>query len=244
MKSLIISDMHGDNPRGIIDYHLSQGVEQLVCLGDYDTPEVLRAIRAIKIPKILIVGNHEFHYVHSYGMTRTSYMKFDAGFYADLWNQNPGEKDFVRKAITHPGQHSGVLVSHKVKDKTIAYVHGSLLEEDTEDPDVTGLVWGRMRKETSIRANFEEMTKRRFDILFRGHDHVASVLSMRRSSDTKRAYVIEHDGYMNDKISLSQGLLHIVNVGSFMNGEYITFDDKTLEVEFHRDVDRFRRQGP
>lgn len=244
MKSLIITDMHGDDPVGLVEYHLARGVEKLVCLGDYDTPEVLRTVREFKIPKLLIVGNHEFHYVHSYGMARTSYMKFNAGFYADLWNQHPAERDFIKRAITHPTQQAGVLVSEKDGNRTIAYVHGSLLEQDTEDKDVTGFVWGRMKKIVSIKKNFAEMHRRKFNILFRGHDHVASVLSRANGDESKNPFIIEKDGYTNDKVLLDPNWLHIVNVGSFMNGEYMTFDDKTQEVEFHRDVYKFRRQGP
>ena len=165
MKNLVITDMHGDNPQGVIEYHLARGVEKLVCLGDYDTPTVLRAIRNLPIPKIMIVGNHEYHYVHEYGLDQTGYMGMDAGGYVELWTRNPIEKEFIREAIRHPTHETGVLVSNKVHNRNIAYVHASLLESDTEDPDVPGFVWGRMKKADSIKRNFAEMDKRQIDIL-------------------------------------------------------------------------------
>ena len=234
--------MHGDDPRAVIEHHLANGVEKLVCLGDYDTPQVLKTIRKLKIPKILIVGNHDFHYVKRYGLTSRD-MKMDAGGYADLWNEHPAEKEFVQKAIAQPNQNAGILVSEKVRKRMLAYVHGSLLGNDTEDPDVPGFVWGRMRNADKIVANFTEMDRLGFEILFRGHDHVSAVFT-RAKSDKENPYIMERDGYMHDRVLLKASGLHIVSVGAFYHGEYAVFDDKKMEVRFHRDVYQFKRQGP
>lgn len=244
MKSLIITDMHGKDPIGLVEYHVAKGVERLVCLGDYDIPQVLEKIRKLNMPKILLVGNHDYHHV-TYRDIKSKLMRLSREEYEDLWDDYPAEKDFIKEAIAKNTQDAGIIVTGKAGKRNLVYVHASLLDWDAEE---TGLphIWGRFVDESKIVENFRAMQKQNYDIMFKGHDHVSRVLT-RAKTDTQENPVVLERGVSfepNPKVLLGINSLHIVSVGAFYQGEYAIFDDKKAEVTFFRDAEEFRRQGP
>jgi len=224
MKYLIVSDMHGESPVDCIQREIKEnGIGKLVCLGDYDTPEVLREIRKIRIPKILTVGNHDLHYVYELGIS-SPIMKLSAPDYADLWNNNPQEKEFIEDAIAGRKKNAGLIVEANQGGRKIAYAHASLVDAGSPDSDVYGYVWQRLYTEEAVVMNFAKMIQENYWILFRGHDMGTSALALNK--DKK----IEYPN--GEKIMLEPEKRYIITTGEFYYGNYVVFDSKEKTIEF------------
>lgn len=237
MKTIFISDMHGQSPAFIVQREMKEsGIEKAVFLGDYDTPEVLREIRKLRLKKVFVVGNHDYHYMFGYGVS-SDMMQASADDYAQLWKRNPRERDFILNAIKRWTKSSGVIVEDKFNGEKAVYAHASLVDIDSCDRDVPDYVWNRIiRSNESMLLNFLRMKEKNYRFFFRGHDHYNVVFS-------------SYDGNLGGSLSssadrqiLETEKRHIISVGSFYYGDYALFDDRTGELEFRNIADRVKEE--
>lgn len=237
MKSLIITDLHHEHPKDLVERALQVGIEKIVCLGDIETPKILRYLLDLKAEKRIIIGDHEFH--HCYAMNiHSQSMRQDCEYYQDLWEDNPQEQDFVKKygkVINKSLQlKKGSKVLDEANGKNLCYVHGSLIERLKENFLLNGIMWGRMARDYSNEfkiANFEIMKKENIFVLFRGHDHCNEIYSVNPENITSGNIKIERGLYGQSRV-LEPKKIHIVSVGALENGHCAIFNEETFEIKF------------
>lgn len=239
MKSLIITDLHHNHPSQLIKKALERGIEKVVCLGDIETPDIMKYLLDLKIKKRIIIGDHEYHHCHGLEIYSNS-MRTDMTCedYTDLWEENPREFEFVRKYSkvknNTAGKNDGLKVIDKTSDGNICYVHGSLIERDPERPNRNGLMWGRLTRDYSDLKkleNFRIMKKEGHSILFRGHDHTEDLYSIDKNCLGK-IYDAECFGLSGESIILDKNKRHIITVGPFEDGRFAVFDEDKWEINF------------
>jgi predicted phosphodiesterase len=237
MKTLIIADMHGKNPAGLVKQEQKESwIDDAVFLGDYDTPGVLRELRKLRIPKKFIVGNHDLHYVYELEIGGPT-MSLSWEEYSKLWDKNPKEKDFIEDSIVGRKKNAGLILEDRLETgKTICYCHGGIVDSGSPESDAPGYVWQRMYSDDNLMMNFLKMIEKNYWVLFRGHDHCSTVSSLRK----KPAKLYTRLG---EKIKLEKSRLHIATVGAFFNGDYALFDSKTGILEYKNTGDGNRLKG-
>jgi len=228
--------MHGLSPVKLVKREIkNNGVEKLVCLGDYDTPEVLRDIRRLKLPKVLIVGNHDFHYVHNLGI-RSENMHGSWEEYVKLWIKNPTEKSFIERAIKgnsikRRNTCSGLVVEDIFDRLKVSYSHASIVDGGSPVSEAPGYVWARFRDSLNILQNFVRMNERNIGIMFRGHDHISYSGGVPINGLTEARNI-------NDLFSMARAVVldknkrYIISVGAFIDAEYALFDTNSMRLEF------------
>ncbi len=235
MKTLLISDMHGKSPSEFIEKQIKEdGIHQLACLGDYDTPQVLQEILGINIPKIILVGNHEWHYVHKYPL-KGSHMNHNLEEYQKMWSggKYPKEREFIQTAIRQikRNRKSGTILEDKVAGRKVAFAHASLVNLQTTHSRADDCVWARMEDPLNAFLNFNEMGEKNYWIFFRGHDHKHNVLSI--ATKNKRYEVEKNDGIpLNGILPLDEDRSYIATIGAFMQGKYAILDSTKKTLEF------------
>lgn len=234
MKIMLMTDMHGENPREAIDREQKDTkLDKIVFLGDYDTPEVVRDLRKIKTKKNFVVGNHELHYIFGLEI-RGTLMKGSWKDYVALWKRNPREYGFMEDLMIYG---NGFILEDILEDKRkIAYCHGGIVDSDSPDSDAPGYVWQRMYSEENLVANFAKMIEKKYCVLFRGHDHCSAVASL----DKKTGKVTTPVG---ERVKLAKNKRHIVSVGAFYHGDYALFDSQTRYVDFKNTEEGHRLKG-
>jgi len=220
-KILLIADMHGENPVGIVKQSREE-VEQVVFLGDYDTPEIVRELRKLRIKKRFIVGNHDLHYVNGLEISGPL-MTMPWQKYVKLWKNNPNEKKFIERAIMGESKNAGLILEDKLEDGIkIAYCHGGIVDNGL---DASRYVWQRMFSEENIMENFSKIIEEDYWILFRAHDHTSAVISL-REKPARLEYPI------GERIKLAKTKRHIVKIGPFYYDNYAIFDSNTGILEY------------
>jgi predicted phosphodiesterase len=238
MKTLLITDMHGRSPVELVRQERKEsGIEQAVFLGDYDTPEVLRDLRRLKIKKKFVIGNHDLHYAYGLEIDGPN-MNMSWREYVRLWNQNPKERDFIKSAVSGERQSSGLILEDIFEKETkIAYCHGGIVNFETLDSTALEYVWQRMHSGETALMNFFRMIEKNYWIMFRGHDHCSAVTSL-----NKKPAKLEYSA--DRKIKLAKNKLHIASIGSFFYGDYAIFDPKTRVLEHKNTMHGNRLRGP
>jgi predicted phosphodiesterase len=236
MKNIIITDMHGEDPSElVIREQRESGIERAIFLGDYDTPKIFEKVRKLKIPKILVAGNHDLHYI--YGLEiGAPYMTQSWQGYVKEWDKFPRQKEFMEKLILGKVPNAGVIVETKSGKRNVVYCHASIVDSGSPDSDAPGYVWQRMHSEENMLLNFLKMMEKNYWVMFRGHDHYSMVSSLRKNPARIETPIKE-------KLRLAKNRLHIVTVGPFLNGDYALFDDKSGYLEFKNTGDGKRLEG-
>lgn len=228
MKSLILSDFHGRCPLKFIKAQRRKGIDRLVSLGDYDDPEILEGILDLDMDKILLVGNHDYNFVNGEVLS-SGYLEKSAQEYFEDWERSPDAKDFVLGLgdvnAKRARKRNGYKVVGRVGDLRAAYIHGSLAKEGDDY-----LVWGRLcEKDWTIRENFRQMQKLRYDVLIRGHDHMAAAISLNKGD---QAYHGEINLESDNPVILSGDKRYILGMGSFVEGDYAVLDDSDMSLKY------------
>ena len=247
MKTLIISDLHGENPSEFISQQIKQGIEKLVALGDYDAPEILEyLLDDLGIPKIILIGNHDYDLARGIHV-ESNFLKAPSQHYIALWRN--GEFSRAREFVLKNGKlrdnkdetMGGLIALEKLNEKKIVYVHASLPSPDKEGKEkIREMLWRRMvDSETSDSddeatfyghfRNFELMARKNYWLMFRGHGHFSGVLSQ-DASDIKGAFKLEEEM----SLKLNESKRYIVNIGSFRLGDYAVFDSETMTIEYKK----------
>jgi len=235
MKSLIVSDLHGSfNPSWIKDAK-EAGIERLVCLGDYDKPEVLRQILNLKIKKIVIIGNHDYHLCRGINLISPELDK-NINYY-DIWEDTPESKLVIDasfgKSVRKKGLRVGIKICESINRKKVVYVHGGLYSSFPEiKNDLDPYLWARLLHhpyESNILPNFLRMTKENIDIMFRGHDHRQAVLSWSKKDLFPMRMA---DSHLYEGIKFERGKKYIVSLGKLNNVSYAVYDSSKQGVKF------------
>lgn len=236
MKSLIISDLHSvpeESMMNLISCARKKNIERVVCLGDFDEPGLLRRLLDLEMKKIIVIGNHDVALTTEENIRSPDIS--DPEKYWDAWEDSVREYSFVHKARTygfdrmHPD--FGVRVEEKVGMQKVCYVHGSLYSDDTcwgLQPFIRGRMLSMGEGFESVRekreANFRVMKKKKYWVLFRGHDHNLEVISQNSK------------GQISEESSSSKGLKfnlnkrYIATMGRFSDGGYAVFDDESRKL--------------
>jgi predicted phosphodiesterase len=225
MKNLIFSDAHGKSIKLLLEKAKQEGIERVIGLGDYDTPEVLRELLASKFQRIVVVGNHDYHYIRGLPITG-ELMKGDLEDYALRWFNTP-ERKYLEEAINKPNQTRGLVVVREIKGRKIAFSHSSLTGEIDLEIGFPLCFWNRIVSQISAREEFKLMQAKKISILFRGHDHYSGCYT---HQDKKEPQLVER--LFKSQINLEPDARHIVCVGAYHHGEYCIFDDETLSLKF------------
>ena len=235
MKTIFISDMHGRDPSYLVRKERREnGIEQAVFLGDYDTPEVLRELRKIKIPKKFVVGNHELHYAYDLELM-SPLMGKSWEEYVELWQKNPRELKFIEEAIKGR-KDAGLILEDKLGKRKIVYCHGGIIDEGSPDSDAPGYVWQRMFDERTIVNTFAKMIEKKYWALFRGHDHSGTILGLNKYHN-----LTHPEGW---KVKLENENRYIINIGAFYHGDYAILDSSKKTLEFKYDTEGIKMKGP
>jgi hypothetical protein len=218
----------------VLDEARENKVERAVFLGDYDTPEVVRGLCKLRIPKKFVVGNHDWHYIEDLYISGPT-MSMPQAEYTALWNErkNSKERKFISDAMDCRNRkaNAGVILEDKLCGKKVAYAHASLVDHGSPDSDAPGYVWGRMYNAETVYLNFMEMMKRDYWIFFRGHDPSSSIgsIPMKGKLNAK-----EINGLFKFKThaKLSKNRRYIITLPAFCEGGYAFFDTRTREIVF------------
>jgi predicted phosphodiesterase len=237
MRSLIISDLHSIDIKfmlNIIADARKNGIERLVCLGDFDDPRLLKNILDLEMKKIIVIGNHDVALTTEEDPHSPDVI--DPEKYWDAWENSEREIRFVENARKygfdkmHP--EFGVRVVEKVQGKKICYVHGSIYGDDTcwgLSPYIRGRMLSRGEGHETVKekriGNFLEMQKQGYWILFRGHDHGLELLS--RDKNPSITEVLPNAG---EAVRLEPEKTYIATMGRLSEGGYATFDDTKREL--------------
>ena len=236
MKSLIVSDLHGSFDHSWIKDAKEAGIERLVCLGDYDEPKVLKQVLDLKMKKIVLIGNHDYHLCR--GLNLTSNDLHNEIDYYDLWEDTPEAKfviDASAKPIRKKGLRAGIKIYESINGKRVVYVHGGLCSSFPElNNDLDPYLWARLLHhphESNILPNFLRMKKENIDIMFRGHDHKQALIT----GDNRDLSLPILEGDVNvllEETKFEKGKRYIVCLGKFMQGSYAVYDSSNQSVKF------------
>lgn len=224
MKNLIFSDSHGRSIKPLLTLAKEEGIERVIGLGDYDTPQVLRELIATDLDKIIVIGNHDYSYVKGLPV-ESELMKGSFKNYMLQWFNTP-EQQFILEAVKKPNKTRGLIVTRTIGKKKIAFSHSSLTKAEDWERGFPLCMLEKVTSKASAKHEFRLMGNRGVQILFRGHDHYSGVYTL--NSETKEVT----ERFFQPKISLETNSRHIVCVGAYYHGEYCLFDDKTNELEF------------
>lgn len=220
MLTAIISDLHGFNPKELIAELAKEGVKKVISLGDTDDPEILKYLKELKIPKILIAGNHDYNFVRG-----TKVFSEMAGFDPDrvlkLWMSFENERRF---ALTLPNS-----AQSTIRERKICYLHGAL-SSDCSEPEL----WGRIKDGYDEAINFRKMQALNYWVMIRGHDHEPRIISMGLSECPFRVQARE-EGF---DTRLRTGRRYIVTVGALVDGYYALLDSKRLKIKIQNIIKR------
>jgi predicted phosphodiesterase len=236
MTTFIATDYHGKNPLPIIKQLQIKGVNKIASLGDYDDPKILESLINLDIEKRLLIGNHDYHF--SIGeKVYSSLLQCPPEHYIDMWLNNQKALKFVLEAskigVKRAGKKKGKKIVEKIKNKKVAYVHGSLERYDSDNPTRDCFLWGRfIRGKNKAKTTLKEMKRLDYWILFRGHDHFSEVWSLYKKSTPYNGKIKTETANKKRKIKFRKDRRYIVNIGAFKFGTYVLFDEENAEIEF------------
>lgn len=227
---MLISDMHGTDPTKAIQREIdSGGVERLVALGDYDTPDILRKILYIDIPKITLPGNHEYHDI--FESVPDSFIKsISLTDSPEMWNNKEYTRE--RKCMMDRLQGNGREIYEEGEgEKRRAHVPAGIVDMGSPNPKVTGYVWCKMDSPGVVEANLRRMQEKDIWLLIRGHDHKFGLIStQRREWSSQISWEVSNR--FSCPLPLPTNQRHIITVGPFYCRHYTILDTEKKEIEF------------
>ncbi len=244
MEVLILTDIHSANPFPLIERKFSAGIEKVVTMLDVDDPRILRKLLEIPQNKAIAIGNHEHaHCVNAF--ISSEYFKKEGYEYSILWNNTP-EKKLVLGLYQNPpviNEKLGIIIEHQFKihnqsnnsleNKTAAFSHSTINDDCHKCLNERLLLdyEGHYHlNHTNIKNCFEEMRKKNYSILFRGHDHTTHL-----AEQNNNGQILTNIVSNNSKITLNPNKKYIITVGPFIEKEYCIFDDEKLTVSFNEE---------
>lgn len=263
MKHLIITDLHGRNPKGLIEQKKNfEGIERVICLGDVECPDITKYLLDLgKDFVTLVPGNHDFPYMVDCckledGLEvdkskKPDYLNCSVEEYwkaVEEWKNEDILKNYARTIVGDSNENADDKNSERfqrdfeVSDKRVVCVHASLFDEVDQygRPDQ---LWARLyepygegHNPHNISRIFYMMKEPQEDIwmVLRGHDVEMQLYSIDRKSPTNSDY--DTPQLFRDaktKVKLSSDKCYIASLGGYLHGQYGIFDDTELNLEFH-----------
>jgi predicted phosphodiesterase len=235
-RKLFLSDLHGRNPEGVVGLEQANGgLGDIVCLGDYDTPEIFRCLNSGDVPAKLVVGNHEYHYIDDLYIG-SPLLSMSRKEYVELWehSDNLVERRLVSDGMSRFGgkESPGVIIEDDLDGRKIVYVHAGIVDLSSPDSDAPGYVWTRLTNPRNIVTNFEKMKEGDYWVMFRGHDHHPRA----RIYPKDEKFVLSPSVVYQDRGSfqLDHDHRYIITLGAFVSGFYGILDEDNLTFEFKR----------
>jgi hypothetical protein len=231
MKTLLLADLHSEDPSNLIQvYSQREKIGRVGLLGDVDSPIVMRNIlettKKINLPLIHSIGNHDFCHVN--GLEVFSPLMDEDLDYSQLWKFHQIQRQYVLDAIDGQIPDSGLIIPDPI-DNRLVYAHASLVNMNVRETQVPSLLYTRLTLECDVEkeANFQEMQQKNFRLFFRGHDHNRALLVRDKNGKTKEYYF----PYGKHKIDLENSFT-IATIGAYRRGMHAIYDSETCELDF------------
>lgn len=231
MKTLLLTDLHGEDPSNLISvYSQTKKINRVGLLGDIDLPQVLQKIleatKRLNLPLIHSIGNHDFGHIR--GINPRSSLMNEKLNYPKLWESFPNERNYIINAIAGKIPAAGLVVPDPV-DKRLIYAHASIVNIDVREREVPDLLEMRLGlgDTEEKEANFRAMQQKGVRLFFRGHDHNRALLSMDINGKLKQNYF----PYGKYKIDLENSFT-IATIGTYHRGMHAIYDSESQELEF------------
>jgi predicted phosphodiesterase len=241
MRILYLSDFHGKSPLELIKRQYKENnISRVVSLGDYDNPKILEDLidlkSDLKIDMRFLVGNHDQGVVK--GLSFSSILSPDFDTLYSQWKSQNRARSFIQEslAVGAKGRKKGTKIVERINGQKAVYAHGSLLWEDAI---YNNLIWGRLdsyENLAKVQSNLSIMKKKGYWALFRGHDHVSEVFSIRKRANIS----IENIENLTQQspIKLEKGRRYIISIGGYFQGVYGILDTDKQEFDFFNEKNR------
>ncbi len=247
MKTLILADIHSRNPFDLIKKKQEEGIERLISIGDVDEPEILEELLTLKIKKEILIGNHEYPFVHSFrtGILHPSIELFgwapqEVKAKYEKWHKSKILSDYANKILSQVKNNDwDFQFFDELGDKRITYIHG-LFYSATMDLGLPSPLWGGLKNSQGkfngdlLNHNFLFMQDQDYWVTFRGHDHKKDLQSIGINENPFMASIWEHNisTEKKHKINLDINRRYIATVGAFTWGDYAILDSEKKTVDF------------
>lgn len=249
MKTLILADIHRKNPFDLINKKIEEGIERIISIGDVDEPEILEELLTLNISKEILIGNHEYPFIHSFrnGILHRSIELFgwqdeDIKMKYKKWHESKILSDYAKKTLAGiRGNDWDYQFFEQLGDKKIAYIHGLFYSADL-DLGLSSPLWGSLKNSQGrtngdlLNHNLLFMQDQDYWVTFRGHDHKKDLQSIGINENPFMAGTWEHNisTEKKHKITLDLNRRYIATVGAFTWGDYAIFDSEKKTVDFER----------
>jgi len=237
MKIAIISDLHGEHPKRLVEKCLEEDFSCFAFLGDYDTPQIVDYLMSLRVPdNIVLMGNHDYH--HNIGDNLVC-----RDFDSRAWLRYQDARDFIERwSLVEDNMHFGLKTSRFVDGIKIGFVHSSL-QPGIKPSLKQNYLWGNLDTPKEQIENFRAMTSFNMDLLFRGHEHTPYILNINRGQnlsgvgveldEVAKAVTRTTPGFDNPLV-LGSDRRHVISVPAFKYRGYAIFDSETSSLEFRK----------
>ena len=237
-KLILVSDIHGANL--LEAYKLLSDRNPFAMLGDLD-----RAENAYRLEKLLkensnvfyTPGNHEYAHVNMKWLN--SPMLVLQGFASDmLWGEwdkpelkklvmSSYENKFEEEFPDHKGRAAKIIEIELESGGKLALMHAALYGKYRGEPHD---LWYRLKDEINHKDNFFFMSKKGYEVMIRGHDHIPELAIL----EGNKVEIIKE--VVGKKFDITNKTVTIT-VGTLFNGYYAVFEDGKSKrfISFHQD---------
>ena len=229
MKTLIISDLHSNEPalRAVLRKTARKGISRILCMGDFvgyggQPNQVVELVRQMKGRKVYIRGNHDRVAI---GVDDGEGFN-EAAKSAALWTRS-------RLSRSNLGYLSKLALGPVVVDDEILMCHGSPFDEDE-------YLFSEYDAFNVFNAHPQRM-------IFFGHTHLPSFFVIREDGSVSGWLIREPMSFR-----LEEGARYLINPGSVGQprdrnplAAYAIYDEKRQLIRFHRvKYELWRAQHP
>jgi len=210
MKRCIVADLHSEGPEVLVAKMQGQ-VDGWAFLGDYDDPRILRYILKAVKNRLIVIGNHDYMFARGdCPISRFTEGREDK--LKKLWKEYEDEREFVLDCVDDlEGGVVGVRVMRQENSVNVAYVHAALGSTFTQS--INDRFYCDDEQESARADNFTKMVENNVGLMFRGHDHLAAILSSNLGGkDIRKEEFISLIPFM-----FKTDRRYVVNVGAFVD---------------------------
>lgn len=257
MKNLLLADLHRIEPFELIKKLRKQGrIDRVVCLGDYDSPEMIEGLLELDMPKVILPGNHDYPLLvdavkleRGIAVNKQTYPDYLPYYRESYWAavrkivENPKLREFANRFVLD-SKNSGRenynperRLEHSeqtARGDRIIYVHSSIFDSETLDEEFQEnyQLWERMfgffanNAKQVIEGNLREMQTRGCSVLFRGHDPWPMFFRQNGSESSFERLA------NTPEIQLARNKKQIITVGAYKTDNYAIFDDDSFKLEW------------
>ncbi|MEM7828668.1 MAG: metallophosphoesterase [Candidatus Aenigmatarchaeota archaeon] len=241
MRYLIFGDIHGKHLDVLEKTLDSEKPDMIICLGDFDSTDVVRQWVKIQknYPALTVPGNHDHAILKAIPI------------WTSIWDVSEDEaEEYIQKLYTSLKSDKECLnfiksliyerinleeeprlkpeKEIKIGEKNAIIIHGGFagdINSWSDCPEEYRPLWYRIKEIQHAKANFEEMEKRGYELMIRGHDHMQQCIAKIGNN------IINFEGNISF-CTIEEGL-YIINPGAYFDGDYAIMDVKdNIEVRF------------